>query len=129
MAKNVLQWCIVWELVPLNAGPACGGRKMQEKQQDACVLRFFGCFYSRKKYSVSAARYLLFSFFAIVFRRISRSRIAFERAAAVDGVTLGAPELVADATWLLNESLQYRLYVDVECVVRRLAQRTAVEAL
>ena len=50
-------------------------------------------------------------------------------AAAVDGVTLGATELVADATWLLNESLQYRLYVDVECVVRRLAQRTAVEAL
>ena len=50
-------------------------------------------------------------------------------AAAVDGVTLGAPEIVADATWLLNESLQYRLYVDVECVVRRLAQRTAVEAL
>ena len=44
-------------------------------------------------------------------------------------MTLGAPEIVADATWLLNESLQYRLYVDVECVVRRLAQRTAVEAL
>lgn len=53
-------------------------------------------------------------------------------AAAVDGVTLEAgtgKQLVADATWLLNESLQYRLYVDVECVVRRLAQRTAVEAL
>ena len=53
-------------------------------------------------------------------------------AAAVDGVTLEAgtgKQLVADATWLLNESLQYRLYVEVECVVRRLAQRTAVEAL
>ena len=50
-------------------------------------------------------------------------------AAAVDGVALGASELVTDTTWLLNESLQYRLYVDVECVVRRLSQRTAVEAL
>lgn len=65
---------------------------------------------------------------SVVKLDLTKSKVNTE-ASTLEGIELGLEQIIANKTLLLNESMQYRLYIDVESMVRRLEQRTTVEAL